>query len=476
MQNNPQNPLPSSFSEVTNEAEEHTYDLFNGDNVTVISDGEYTLLDNVPEEIENVVAVSQVEPQTQLLLKQKFAPLFAKFKEWEKMAKTIKVTDISQVDDMKKSKIAAKQVASIRIEADKVRKALKEDSNRYGKAVQSVYNMIEEAITPVEDYLNEQANFLKIQQEKRIAELRVSRGEECKPYSEFVPSYIDLGIISDNDYANVLNGAKLQVEAKLKAEQERVRQEQLTKLHEERSAKIKPYAAHFAGIEILPNLSDYTDVEFAQIQQHLFRAEKKAIAEIEAKEKEAQELLKKKEEEEKRRNKRSSELWPYISFIRDYNALLNAEESEYQKQLKEASNAAIAQQEYNAKVDRELAERTKKLEKEAADLKAKNDAIAAELKRKNAAIEAQAKEKKEAEEKAKQEEAERQASAEKKRKADERKAKNAPDKAKILGLVEQLDKLLVPEVKSDEAKKIINNYCILVDKTKAYLNELAETL
>ena len=56
---------------------------------------------------------------------------------------------------MQEARIARLALRDIRIQADKTRKALKEESLRYGKAVQGVYNVIEYLITPIEKHLEE---------------------------------------------------------------------------------------------------------------------------------------------------------------------------------------------------------------------------------------------------------------------------------------------------------------------------------
>lgn len=117
----------------------------------------------------------------------------------------------------------------IRVNADKTRKALKEDSLRYGKAVQGVYNVIEFLITPIEKHLEGQEKFAEIQEANRKAALKKEREIEVTPWQEFMPYGLDFGNMTDSDYNNLLNGAKLQqaskIEAEQKAEAERVERE-----------------------------------------------------------------------------------------------------------------------------------------------------------------------------------------------------------------------------------------------------------
>jgi len=189
-------------------------------------------------EIIKVIEESGVEQSTALTLQNSFNPFFEQANEWALKAKSLVVTDISQTREMKMAREARLALKEIRVKADKTRKSLKEDSLRYGKAVQGVYAVIEYLITPIEKYLEEQENFPQIQEAKRKAELKANREMDLQPYAEFVPLNIDLSEISDIDFEKLLNGAKLQLQAKIevekKAEIERAEKERQEKEEREK--------------------------------------------------------------------------------------------------------------------------------------------------------------------------------------------------------------------------------------------------
>lgn len=187
------------------------------------------------EPMELIKAISQegVDPQTGLQIKERFLPFFEQAEAWKVKAEAINVTDVSQVADMKMARVARLALKEIRVNADKTRKDLKEDSLRYGKAVQGVYNIIEYLIVPIEKRLEEQEKFAEVQEAKRQAELKANREMEVQAYDEFIPYGINLGTMSDEDYSKLLNGAKLQLQAKLDAE---------AKAKAEQEAKIKAEA------------------------------------------------------------------------------------------------------------------------------------------------------------------------------------------------------------------------------------------
>lgn len=189
----------------------------------------------------------------------------------------------------------------------------------------------------------------------------------------------------------------------------------------------------FAGIE-----KDYND---------RIEAERKAEAERIAREKA--------EEEERER-------------IRIENERLKAEAEAKEKQLAEERAKAEAERkaiEEAARKEREEAERKLKAEQEAARIAAERAAA------ERAKLEAEIKAKAEAEAKA-QEEAKRKAIEEQRAKeAAERKAKNAPDKTKLLEFAAQIDDLNMPDVRGEEARRILSDAKTLLSKVSGFIRE-----
>lgn len=114
-----------------------------------------------------VITESGVEQTTAQSLQKAFEPFFAQANDWQEKAKGLVVTDESQTREMKMAREARLALKEIRVNADKTRKALKEDSLRYGKAVQEVYNVIEYLIVPIEKHLEEQEKFVERKEAER---------------------------------------------------------------------------------------------------------------------------------------------------------------------------------------------------------------------------------------------------------------------------------------------------------------------
>lgn len=337
-------------------------------------------------ELIKVVETSGLEEQTGSYIKEKFLPFFEQAEEWNRKAKTLVVTDINQKHEMQMARAARLALREIRINADKTRKELKEDSLRYGKAVQGVYNVIEYLIAPTEKYLEEQEKFAEIQEAKRKSELKADREMQLQPYMEYVPYGLPLGDMKEDEFSKLLTGAKLQLEAKIEAEK---------KAEQERIAREKAEA------------------------------------------------------EERER-------------IRLENEKLKAERAEAEKKM--------AEERAKVEAERKAAEEKARKEREAAEAKLK--AERAERER----LQAEIKAKEEAELKAKRD-AEAKAEAERKAQAlAEKKAKAAPDKAKLKDFAEFINNISYPEVKSEEAVKIISDAKGLLAKVSTYIIEKSESI
>ena len=184
-------------------------------------------------ELLPVVAETKVDSEIQQMLLDRFSLFLEQAATGKQRASELVVTDISQTHEMKMAREARLALREIRLAADKTRKELKEDSLRYGRAVQSVYNVIELSIKPIEEHLEKQERFKELYELKQREALRVEREELAKEYREYMVVNINLGEITEIDFNNMLNGAKLQKQAA----------EQAARIAEEqRQARIKAEA------------------------------------------------------------------------------------------------------------------------------------------------------------------------------------------------------------------------------------------
>lgn len=301
---------------------------------------------------------SGVDKSKAQFILEKFESFFKQAAEWESKAKELVITDASQTAEMKMARQARLALRDIRIEADKARKAMKEGALREGNLIQGIYNIIEGVISPIEKHLEEQEKFVQIQEENRRVQLRADRLEQLSKYMDN-PDMYPLGEISEQAFQDLLNGAKLQYEAKIEA---------LHKAEEDRIAREKAEAEERERIRL-----ENERLKNEAIERDRIETEKKAL-----------------------RQKRSEELKPYIVFIRDYNALIEKEENEYQSELSEIKKGAELQWENDRK---EEARREQERREQEEKLLIEQKKLELERKEKER-IEAELRAKKEAEQKA----------------------------------------------------------------------------
>jgi len=192
------------------------------------------------------------------------------------------------------------------------------------------------------------------------------------------------------------------------------------------------------------------------------------------------------------------------SLINNYNQKIEAEKKAEEERLakieaerlenerirleNERLKKEAEEKEKKAKIEREKIEKEREIErKKQAEILAKQEAELKEKARveaeKQAKIQATLKKEAEAEKLQRQRiEDELKVKAEvelkeQKEKADaEKKAKNAPEKEKLFAFAEKIKSLQRPEILTDEAKKIIDNVNILLEKVVNFINEKAQKL
>lgn len=213
---------------------------------------------------------------------------------------------------------------------------------------------------------------------------------------------------------------------------------------QQRIVKVSKVAPEMARTEF-ENMSDETfEMFFAGI-------EKAYTDKIEAEKKAEQERIEKEKAEIAERER-----------IRKENERLKAEAERKEKQLADERAKAEAERkkiEEAAKKEREESERKLKAEQEKARIEAEK--AAAEKAKLEAELKAEA-DRKENERKAKE--------------AAEKKAKNAPDKIKLIELAAQIDGLNMPEIKGEEAQKILADVKTLLSKVSVFIREKSSGL
>ncbi len=245
-------------------------------------------------EIEN----SSVADQTKEIIKSKFLPVLEQLDGWEDKVNGLVVTDSSQKDLMKEAREARLILKNIRVGADKLRKELKEDSQAYLNTIQLVYNTIESKIKPMEAHLEVQEKFEEVQKEKMKKQLEHDRSLKLVGLESFVPFVVhsQLGLMSDDDFENVYQSAKLLKERKAEAE-ERANEEAEERAKEQAEERERQKAE-------MEKLMEEKRLMEAELKAEKERMEEKLRLEREENERIALELKRKQDEEIKAEKER----------------------------------------------------------------------------------------------------------------------------------------------------------------------------
>jgi hypothetical protein len=144
-----------------------------------------------------------------------------------------------------------------RLDIENLRKTIKEQPLRECQAIDSVAKAFKDLITPIEDYLKEQEEFEKRENEAKLNQLIHDRGEALKQYGVDV-QYLDLGNMPEPMFEMLLSSSKITHEQKIKEEkqaeerslaqqesvriiieQQRLENERLNKLAQEQEEKLQ---------------------------------------------------------------------------------------------------------------------------------------------------------------------------------------------------------------------------------------------
>jgi len=369
-------------------------------------------------------------------IKLAFAPFFDQAEEWRKKVELINVTDASQTREMKMARDTRLALREIRIKADKVRKQLKEDSLRRGRAVDGVFNVLEFLIKPMETDLDNKEKFVQRLEEERKAALKIHREELLLPY-QIDTSFYQLGEMSEDSFSALLDNLRIAQEAKAelarKAEDEKIAKE---KADLEERARIQ------AEVERLRKEAAEKEaalkIERDKVETARKEAEEKARKELEAiqakarAEQKAAEILRKETEEKVRKEKEALEA-----------------KAKTERDAAEAARKAV---EEKARKEREALEAKVRAEKEAAA-----KAIAEADAKLKAAKDAEAK-----------------------RIADElaaqKKAAAAPDKQKLKVLADSIRKIALPTMSTPEGTAIVQEVKGQAEKFAIWVEKRSLTL
>lgn len=178
---------------------------------------------------ENILAIEvrkeNLPEADALVLERSFTPFFQEAQSLKTIAESIVVTDVGQTDLIERARAMRIKMKGIRTSTEYVRKELKAESLRRGKAIDGMANIIKFLIEPIEEHLEKQENFVVLQQQAKIDAVKAKRVEELGKHGVDATLYPDLGNMPDDLYEKLLQGAELSFRLKKEAE-EKLKQEQ----------------------------------------------------------------------------------------------------------------------------------------------------------------------------------------------------------------------------------------------------------
>lgn len=248
-----------------------------------------------------VVRESGLEPNKVDELMKNFSLFFGQAKDLADDAKAIEVTDESQVSLMKLAREKRLALREVRINVEKTRVALKEQSKREGQAIDGASNIIKAIIIPIEERLEKMEKFAETKKAERVEKRLNDRMEALMPYVDSVSVY-NLREMDDVVFANLLESSKLAFEAtkqaQAKAEADRLAKEKADKEEQEKIRKENEELKKQAE-EAEKKRADEKKKQDAEMEKE--RAERQKILDEEKKKREELEAqMKAKEEADKK--------------------------------------------------------------------------------------------------------------------------------------------------------------------------------
>lgn len=178
-----------------------------------------------PNQLSVIIKETELAEDKSKILFSKFATFFSDAELWAKKAKAIKVTHESQKVVMDQARQGRLFLRKIRLDIENLRKSLKEESLREGRAIDKVAKILKEQIEPVEEYLDRQEHFVEYREAEKeaIIQAEVQARMEAERLAEEKRKAEELEVTRREN-------ERLRKEAE---EKERINKQELERVHKE---------------------------------------------------------------------------------------------------------------------------------------------------------------------------------------------------------------------------------------------------
>ena len=166
-----------------------------------------------------------------------YSELSSDIESWKLKNEGLQITSIDDKASIEMAKVAYKHIKSIRIDIEKTRKRLKEDSKKEGEAIDSIAKVLNNLVSPLEISLSEKAKYVELHEAKQKAERLASRLQLAGDLGFAVQS-ATIENMTDDIFDSYIEGLKAQ-EAKRKEEEAKAKAEEDARLKAEAEAKQK---------------------------------------------------------------------------------------------------------------------------------------------------------------------------------------------------------------------------------------------
>jgi hypothetical protein len=252
------------------------------------------------KDLLKLAADSGLNDEKTLALVNAFTPFINTAKEWKEKAEQLVVTSIDQKDEMKQARQGRLYLAKIRSGSENLRKKLKEASLIEGRTIDLIAKTIQGMIEPIEKHLENQEKFAEKLEQERVQKLAEERLALLTPYG-ITGDFYDLGNMNQEQFDLLLDGSKVAYERKLEAEKKAKEEAELAEkkvqLYNERKELLIPYWNFLKEGQNNIDFGEIPQESFDIILNEVKDAKAKFDAEQERIRKE-NEILKKREEEQ----------------------------------------------------------------------------------------------------------------------------------------------------------------------------------
>ena len=226
------------------------------------------------QEIDSLINAGLIEKTKGDYIREKFQDFTQAVEEWSEKANAIVVTDETQKELMTEAREGRLLLKAKRIEVEKTRKSLKEQSLSEGRLIDSVAKYLTGLIEPAEKHLELQEKFIEIQEQNNRIQLKAERTKLLEPYQDVIdPDSIQLDLITEEAFTTILNGAKF-AQGNKKAEALRIEEEhkettRKQNLFQERSLQIAEYRHFYFTSKDIILTTETDDVAFRELMNIL---------------------------------------------------------------------------------------------------------------------------------------------------------------------------------------------------------------